>query len=216
MIRRLTIGLIVLTVFTILMRMMLPDKCDASFEKPLIVRFESPGSTTMGFTIPIENYDTIGKPNVKIFDRLAQAPLSLFKKPSWTLLRPFEKLSPDKLDRPNLGTQRQTIENISPQEAYVLIQNNKENPDFFIADIRTLTEYASGHIENSINIDFYSETFRDELDQLDKDRTYLIYCRTGRRTGIALGIMEELGFKKVYNMLGGITQWEAIGLPIIR
>ncbi len=71
----------------------------------------------------------------------------------------------------------------------------------------------NGHIENAINLNYYSKTFKDELSELDKSKTYLIYCRSGRRSGIALDIMKELGFTEVYNILGGITQWEAEGLP---
>ncbi len=110
----------------------------------------------------------------------------------------------------------QIIENITPQEAFTLIQNNKTNPDFVILDVRTPEEFADGHIENTINIDYYSETFRDELDKLDKNETYLIYCRSGNRSGKTLDMMVELNFKEVYNMLGGIVQWEAEGLPTTK
>ncbi len=108
------------------------------------------------------------------------------------------------------------IEDITPQEAFTLIQNNQNNPDFVIIDVRTPEEFADGHIENASNIDFYSETFRDELDNLDKSKTYLIYCRSGNRSGSALDIMAELSFEEVYNMLGGILNWEAEGLPTVK
>ena len=108
----------------------------------------------------------------------------------------------------------QIIEDITPQEAFTLIQNNQNNPDFVIIDVRTPQEFAEGHIEDAINIDFYSETFADELNKLDKNKTYLVYCRSGGRSSGALDIMEELGFREVYNMLGGIRQWTAEGLPI--
>jgi len=110
----------------------------------------------------------------------------------------------------------QTIENITPQEAFTLIQNNQNNPDFVIIDVRTPQEFAEEHIENAINIDFRSETFRDELSKLDKNKTYLIYCRSGGRSGNALNIMEELNFEEVYNMSGGIIVWNTEGLPTIK
>ena len=69
----------------------------------------------------------------------------------------------------------QIIENVTPQEAFTLIQDNRDNPDFVIIDVRTPGEFAGGYIEGAINIDFYSETFRDELNRLDKNKTYLIY-----------------------------------------
>lgn len=110
----------------------------------------------------------------------------------------------------------QIIENITPQEAFTLIQDNQNNPDFVIIDVRTAEEFAAGHLENVITIDFYSETFRDELNLLDKSKTYLIYCRSGNRSGQSLAIMEELNFREVYNMSGGIDQWFAEGLPIVK
>ena len=110
----------------------------------------------------------------------------------------------------------QIIENITPQEAFTLIQNSKNNPDFVIIDVRTPEEFAEGHIENVINLDYYSETFRDELNKLDKNKMYLIYCRSGNRSGKALNIMEELNFREVYNMSGGIIEWKAKELPITK
>jgi len=110
----------------------------------------------------------------------------------------------------------QIIEDITPQEAFTLIQENQNSPDFVIIDVRTPEEFADGHIENAINIDFYSETFQDELNELDKNKTYLVYCRSGRRSRNALDIMEELNFREAYNMSDGIIEWKAAGLPTIK
>jgi rhodanese-related sulfurtransferase len=115
-----------------------------------------------------------------------------------------------------LETSTQIIEDITPQEAFTLIQDSQNNPDFIIIDVRTRQELTDGHIENVINIDFYSETFRDELNNLDKNKKYLIYCRSGNRSGSALDIMAELNFEEVYNILGGILSWEAEGLPTVK
>jgi rhodanese-related sulfurtransferase len=111
--------------------------------------------------------------------------------------------------------EKQILKDINIEEAYNLIQNNSENQNFIILDIRTQEEYESEHIKNSVMIDFYSDNFENELNKLDKNKTYLIYCRTGRRTGITLDIMEELGFLQVYNMAGGITQWKTMGYPVV-
>jgi len=113
-------------------------------------------------------------------------------------------------------TPTQIIEDITPQEAFTLIQENQDNPDFVIIDVRTPEEFAEEHIENAINLDYRSETFQDELNQLDKNITYLIYCRSGRRSGNALDMVAELDFKEVYNMLDGINGWKAEGLPILE
>ena len=114
------------------------------------------------------------------------------------------------------GLKTQIIEDVTTGEAHALIQDNQDNLNFVILDVRTPEEYAAGHIEKSINLDYYSEIFKDDLSKLDKNKTYLIYCRSGRRSEGALDIMEELGFGEVYNMLGGILQWESAGLPTMK
>ena len=115
-----------------------------------------------------------------------------------------------------VGDETATIEDITPQEAFTLIQNNQNNPDFVIIDVRTPDEFGAEHIENATNIDFYSESFQDMLNNLDKNKTYLVYCRSGGRSGSVLDIMAELNFKEVYNILGGINQWKAEGLPTVK
>jgi len=110
----------------------------------------------------------------------------------------------------------QIIEDVTSEEAFTLIQENRNNPDFIILDVRTPEEFADGHIENAINIDFYAETFRDELENLDKNQTYLIYCRSGNRSGNALSIMTELNFREVYNISDGIIGWQAAELPTVK
>jgi rhodanese-related sulfurtransferase len=113
-------------------------------------------------------------------------------------------------------TSTQIIENVTPQEAFTLIQGNQNNPDFFIIDVRTPEEFADGYVEDAILIDYYSDTFRDELNNLDKSKEYLIYCRSGNRSGRTLPIMEELGFQEVHDISGGILAWQAEGLPLIE
>jgi rhodanese-related sulfurtransferase len=113
-------------------------------------------------------------------------------------------------------TQIQIIENITPEEAYILIQENKDNPNFVILDVRTPEEFLGEYIENAVNLDYYSDTFRNDLDKLDKNKTYLIYCRSGRRSENALNIMKELDFREGYNMLGGIIKWKSEELPTTK
>jgi len=107
----------------------------------------------------------------------------------------------------------QMIKDITPKEALALIQGNKGNPNFIIIDVRTPEEYRTEHIKGAINIDYYSEAFKTKIANLDKTKTYLIYCRTGHRSGITLKMMQELGFRRVYNMIGGIIQWKEEGYP---
>ncbi|MFC1998876.1 rhodanese-like domain-containing protein [Chloroflexota bacterium] len=107
------------------------------------------------------------------------------------------------------------ISDSSVQEAYEILQSNVTNAGFVVLDIRTPKEYAAGYIEDAINIDYYASTFRDDVDELDKNKTYLVYCRTANRSGAAMPIFEELGFETVYNMIGGIVAWQAAEYPIV-
>ncbi len=98
--------------------------------------------------------------------------------------------------------------NISAEEFLELMIKSRGTDDVVILDIRTADEYEVYHLEGAINIDFYDEKFDEYLDELDKEKTHMIYCRTGRRTGTAenhaLGRMLKKGFSRVHNMLGGI------------
>lgn len=105
----------------------------------------------------------------------------------------------------------QTYLNIDVNQAKDTIEANLENEAFTILDVRTPSEYIPEHIEGAYNRDFYDDDFDLQLDSLDKDRIYLIYCRSGNRSGQALKIMENLEFNTVYNMLGGMNDWNAQG-----
>ena len=107
------------------------------------------------------------------------------------------------------------FEDISVEECYTLIQENKNNPDFIILDVRTPAEYASGYIENAVNIDYYEDDFEETLDTYGKNKTYLIYCRTANRTASVMSIMQRLEFTEVYNMQGGINAWISAGYPVV-
>lgn len=110
----------------------------------------------------------------------------------------------------------QSLKDINVNDAYAMIQTRAGDPDFVILDVRTPEEFDTEYIQDAININYYSENYRDDLDTLDKEKTYLIYCRTDRRTGESLSIMRELGFVEVYNMDGGINSWKAEGFPTVE
>lgn len=78
-----------------------------------------------------------------------------------------------------------------------------------ILDVRTEDEYDSGMIPESINIDIHKgQGFISEIEILDKEKKYYVYCRSGARSAKACEIMNGLGFKYTYNLLGGILDWE--------
>ncbi len=114
------------------------------------------------------------------------------------------------------GTQTQTrIQQIGPSEAYQLIQQRQGDPDFVILDIRTPQEFLAGHIQGAVNVDFYAPDFKQQLDQLPKDKVYFVYCNSGNRSGQAMPMFRELGFTEVYELKGGIQAWYQAGYPLV-
>lgn len=94
-------------------------------------------------------------------------------------------------------------------------KNNYDNEkEFIIVDVRTPEEFEEGHIENSININFYESNFEDQINNLDKDKKYLIYCRSGARSSKTLELMKELNFNEVYDLQGGFINWNLAGYKI--
>ncbi|WP_435412769.1 rhodanese-like domain-containing protein [Psychroserpens mesophilus] len=78
-----------------------------------------------------------------------------------------------------------------------------------VLDVRTPEEVAQGIIPNAIHIDiFKGQGFIDEVQQLDKTKSYFIYCKAGARSGQACAVMNQLGFNKTYNLLGGFNEWQ--------
>jgi rhodanese-related sulfurtransferase len=65
-------------------------------------------------------------------------------------------------------------------------------------------------------IDFYSPDFADQLAELDPEASYLLYCRSGNRSGRTTEIMADLGFTDVADVDGGILAWTAAGLPVVE
>ncbi len=94
--------------------------------------------------------------------------------------------------------------NIDHGEAADLITANNDDESFVILDIRTPEEFNEGHVKDAININFYDENFESMISLMDKEKNYLIYCRSGKRSGKAFDIMNNLGFAMVYDLQGGL------------
>ena len=118
---------------------------------------------------------------------------------------------------PLLSAQENTrIMTVSAKEAADLIDKHVGDSDFAILDIRTPGEFQSGHLQSAILIDFYSQTFADQLSRLDKGKKFLIYCRTGNRSARSLEIFKKLKFQKIYHMANGISTWKSEGFPVVK
>ena len=101
------------------------------------------------------------------------------------------------------------------EAAYEFIQGGTDG-SVCVIDVRTPEEYDLGHIEGALNIDYYADSFRDEVAKLDKDVAYLVYCRCGTRGAFSTEIMQELGFSEVYNMEEGFLEWQFQQLPSVK
>ena len=89
-----------------------------------------------------------------------------------------------------------------------------EEDSYVLLDVRTPDEFNEGHLKGAMNINFYNETFEDNIDELDKRKKYLIYCRSGGRSRQTMFLMRDLGFEEVYNLAQGIVSWNKHGFSI--
>lgn len=135
-------------------------------------------------------------------------PTSSFSPPG-PVITPVSPVSPKPSSLP-------VLEIITPSAAFMYIKENEANSNFVIIDVRTPSEYSEDHLESATLIDFRAEGFAENISSLDRDRAYLIYCRTGVRSGNALKVMKDKGFTKVYDLAGGITAWKEAKLPTVR
>lgn len=78
-----------------------------------------------------------------------------------------------------------------------------------VLDVRTEEEVNDGYIPGAINLDIHKgQEFIDAIKKLDTDKSYYVYCRSGARSGQACSIMNQLGFEKAYNLMGGFSNWD--------
>jgi rhodanese-related sulfurtransferase len=106
--------------------------------------------------------------------------------------------------------------NLSPAETRDLLAKRSGDPDFVLLDVRTRQEFDAERIAGAVIVDYKSPSFRDDMAKLDRNKSYLVYCRTGNRTNGAVKVMRELGFPNVYVFSGGITKWKEAGFPTTR
>nr|WP_315145546.1 thioredoxin domain-containing protein [uncultured Flavobacterium sp.] len=106
----------------------------------------------------------------------------------------------------------QTSKNVINTDPKSFSEKITATPNAQIIDVRTPQEFAGGHIDKAINIDWLGDNFEANVQKLDKTKPVFVYCKTNNRSQIAAKKMEELGFKTIYNMQGGLLKWDAEGL----
>jgi rhodanese-related sulfurtransferase len=85
-----------------------------------------------------------------------------------------------------------------------------------VLDVRTPEEYGQGHLPGAINIDYHSSDFQSRLATLDRESTYLVYCRSGYRSSKTLRVLDKLRFQSVAHLDGGINTWNKAGQSVER
>ena len=102
-----------------------------------------------------------------------------------------------------LPAKEPNLETVAPNEFFEILEESRADGDAVLIDVRTPGEYEAGHAPAAVNMDYYGADFREELDALDRDGTYFLYCRSGSRSSRVLAMMTDMGFKEVYDLAGG-------------
>lgn len=88
-------------------------------------------------------------------------------------------------------------------------QAKMQDDNVVLLDVRTPEEVAGGKIEGALEIDVLADDFEQKIQNLEKDKTYLVYCKAGSRSARACKVMEKAGFQDLYNLKGGYTAWSS-------
>ena len=112
----------------------------------------------------------------------------------------------------NKASQKKILVKISVEKFKGKLDTNK----YILIDVKTKKEHEKENIPGSSVIDFYGNNFKSNLNSLDKNKKYLIYCHKGARSSLALRLMNMLEFKEVYELKGGISAWKSAGFKVVR
>lgn len=85
-----------------------------------------------------------------------------------------------------------------------------------VLDVRTPEEFAEGHVQGAVNVDWYNPAFLTEVSAFDKKKPVYVYCAVGGRSSKAKAALVKAGFSEVHNLTGGIEAWQEAGLPVTR
>lgn len=109
-----------------------------------------------------------------------------------------------------IGCSETKAGNIDPEEFAKLKETGHT-----VIDVRTPSEFQKGHIEGALLIDYNSHDFAEKVSNLDKSKKYIVYCRSGNRSGKGLSAFSNAGLDAKH-LEGGIISWEKAGLPVYK
>ena len=107
------------------------------------------------------------------------------------------------------------IQMVSPEQVYEAVYGGEEK-DIQLVDVRTEAEYSVSHLKDAQNICVSSKDFQEKVAGLDKSKPVYVYCKGGGESAQAAQILKEMGFTKVYDLQGGIDNWEESGLETVN
>lgn len=108
----------------------------------------------------------------------------------------------------------QTAKNVIVMAPLAFQKKLKETKKAQLIDVRTPEEYVFGYINNAKNINWNDVDFSTKISTFDKNKPIFVYCKAGGRSGKATARLSDLGFKKIYDLEGGMTNWISSNLPI--
>ena len=102
-------------------------------------------------------------------------------------------------------------------DAIAASQLLSSKPDIVVLDVRTPEEYAAGHLPGTVvNVDYRDAGFKAAAAELDREKSYLVHCQGGGRSSESLTALQELGFKHLYHLDGGLTAWTESGETLTK
>lgn len=105
---------------------------------------------------------------------------------------------------------------VNVKQARAMILAHPDTTQFVVLDTRTPDEYGKSHLEGALFLNYSADDFWEQVARLDREKTYLVYCHSGGRSGETVAYMKENGFKKAYNMEGGIVAWKRKGYGVVK
>lgn len=100
-------------------------------------------------------------------------------------------------------TSNSSFQDINSDELELMIKKE----DLILLDVRTPTEYSNGHLISAVNINYYGDNFDKKIDELDKSKPIVVYCKSGGRSSKSALKLVKKGFEQIYNLKGGFDQW---------
>jgi rhodanese-related sulfurtransferase len=115
-------------------------------------------------------------------------------------------------NKTNAAVTATVVTHVDAKAAAKLVAEGK----VIVLDVRTVEEFAEGHVAGATNINFMASDFATQVGKLDREKTYLVHCASGGRSTRCLPQLKQLGFKQVIHLDGGFTAWEAAGNPVAK